>query len=257
MPETKIGLGQAEKPPPLWYRRMSNALIIFVIPSLSGLIQSLGLTDIVTNRWLSILTFTPALIKGIGIMLGNGQVYSPSNETIDRINNKPLIILVIGLLLMSCNASKKAHQYVASHPEEFAKECADAYPVKEVLLPGDTVTIRDTVTGEGTTITEYIKGDVDTVVITKTLPAKTIYTTKTIHDTLVKENTARVSAIAKDFNDALNREKILQEKYQELKARVKNKALIPWWIIILLIVVAGSWAAWRIRAGALNSLLKK
>lgn len=84
MPETKIGLSQADKPAPLWYRRLSNALIICIIPAIVGLVQGWGLSDSLANRWLMILAFVPAVIKGIGMMLGNGQVYSPSNATVDK-----------------------------------------------------------------------------------------------------------------------------------------------------------------------------
>lgn len=76
MAETKIGLEQVNRPAPLWYRRLSNALIIFIIPGLSALIQGWGLTDKLTNRWLLVLTFIPALLKGIGLILGNGQTYA-------------------------------------------------------------------------------------------------------------------------------------------------------------------------------------
>lgn len=85
MPVTKIGFSQTEKPAPLWYRRMSNALIMFIIPGMVGMVQGWGLTDKLANRWLMILAFVPALIKGVGILMGNGQVYSPSNEAVDNI----------------------------------------------------------------------------------------------------------------------------------------------------------------------------
>lgn len=84
MAETKIGLSQASKPAPLWYRRLSNALIIFIIPGAVGLVQGWGLTDRLANRWLMILAFAPALIKGIGVILGNGQIYTPSNQAVDE-----------------------------------------------------------------------------------------------------------------------------------------------------------------------------
>ena len=83
MPETKIGLSQVEKPAPLWYRRISNALIMFIVPGAIGLVTGWGLPDKVANRWLMVLGFLPALIKGIGMLLGNGQIYTPSNQQID------------------------------------------------------------------------------------------------------------------------------------------------------------------------------
>lgn len=88
MADTKIGLNQVDKPAPLWYRRLSNALIIFVIPATIALLQGWGLSDKVLNHWMLVLAFIPAGIKGIGIILGNGQIYSPSNQVVDRESSK-------------------------------------------------------------------------------------------------------------------------------------------------------------------------
>lgn len=88
MPKVKIGFSQVEKPAPLGYRRFANAMIMFIIPGLIGLVSGWGLPDAVANKWLMLLGFIPALIKGIGIILGNGQVYMPSNEKMD--NQSPL-----------------------------------------------------------------------------------------------------------------------------------------------------------------------
>lgn len=83
MADTKIGLNQVDKPAPLWYRRLSNALIIFVIPGAVALVQGWGLLPATLNHWMLVLSFLPAVIKGVGIVLGNGQIYSPSNQVID------------------------------------------------------------------------------------------------------------------------------------------------------------------------------
>jgi hypothetical protein len=42
-----------------------------------------------------------------------------------------LVCLAIIALFCSCSPSKKAHEYFSGHSEEFAKGCADAFPVKE------------------------------------------------------------------------------------------------------------------------------
>jgi len=88
MADTKIGLNQVDKPAPLWYRRLSNAMIIFVIPGAVGLLQGWGLPDKVLNHWMLVLAFLPAAIKGLGVILGNGQIYSPSNQVIDQQTSK-------------------------------------------------------------------------------------------------------------------------------------------------------------------------
>lgn len=42
-----------------------------------------------------------------------------------------LVALSLALLLFSCNPANKARRYFALHPEDFAQNCADAFPVKE------------------------------------------------------------------------------------------------------------------------------
>jgi uncharacterized membrane protein YqaE (UPF0057 family) len=88
MADTKIGLNQVDKPAPLWYRRLSNALIIFVIPATIAMLQGWGLPDKVLNHWMLILAFIPAVIKAVGMILGNGQIYSPSNQVVDAQSSK-------------------------------------------------------------------------------------------------------------------------------------------------------------------------
>lgn len=83
MAKVKIGLSQVERPAPLGYRRFSNAMIMFIIPGAIGLVSGWGMPDALANKWLMVLGFIPALLKGIGVILGNGQVYSPPNEKID------------------------------------------------------------------------------------------------------------------------------------------------------------------------------
>lgn len=84
MPETKIGVSQINKPAPLWYRRLSNGLIMFIVPALIGAVTSWGFSDNVTKKILIGLGLLPAVFKGLGAMLGNGQIYSPSNEAVDN-----------------------------------------------------------------------------------------------------------------------------------------------------------------------------
>lgn len=83
MAETKIGLSQVDRPAPLWYRRLSNA-IIFIVPAIGQLITTWGLPESATARWLSVLTFVPAVVKFIGVLLGNGQNYSDAKPDINK-----------------------------------------------------------------------------------------------------------------------------------------------------------------------------
>lgn len=82
---TKVGTDQVNNPAPLWYRRLTNALIIFIIPAAAALVSGWGLSEKLQNRWLLVLTFAPAVIKGIGVIIGNGEyikIYAPDKETV-------------------------------------------------------------------------------------------------------------------------------------------------------------------------------
>lgn len=84
MPKTKIGFNQVDKPAPLWFRRLSNAIVLCFIPMVTGIIQSIDMTDETRNYYMIGLVALPFFMKGLGIILGNGQIYSPSNQVIDN-----------------------------------------------------------------------------------------------------------------------------------------------------------------------------
>lgn len=84
MPQTKIGLDQFDKPAPLWYRRLTNAMILSFIPAYVGIIQAVPMGNSKRNILMCLATAIPFLLKGIGMIMGNGQVYQPSNEIIDK-----------------------------------------------------------------------------------------------------------------------------------------------------------------------------
>lgn len=83
MGAVKLGADQMSKPAPLGYRRFSNAMIIIILPGLSSLVSGWGLAPTKLNRILLVLTFISAAVKGFGIFLGNGQVYTPTNAAVD------------------------------------------------------------------------------------------------------------------------------------------------------------------------------
>jgi len=88
MPETKWGIEQISRPAPLWYRRLTNACILCFIPMYVGIIQIAPMSDAKRNIYMGIATAIPFLLKGIGMVMGNGQYYVPSNETIDKQNQQ-------------------------------------------------------------------------------------------------------------------------------------------------------------------------
>jgi hypothetical protein len=45
-----------------------------------------------------------------------------------------LLVCLAGLAeLCSCSPGKKAHEYFAGHPKEFAQDCSDAYPIVPII----------------------------------------------------------------------------------------------------------------------------
>lgn len=83
MSDTKFGIAQLSKPAPEAYRNFSNAMIIFILPATTILVSSWGFADKLLNHILTILLFIPALIKGVGTLLGNGQYYTSDAKASD------------------------------------------------------------------------------------------------------------------------------------------------------------------------------
>lgn len=83
----KVGFNQLNRPAPLGYRRFVNATVLCFLPMITGIIQSIHISHQIRNNWMVGIVAVPFLLKGIGMCLGNGQFYSPSNETIDKQNN--------------------------------------------------------------------------------------------------------------------------------------------------------------------------
>jgi hypothetical protein len=89
MAETKFGLSQVEKPAPLWYRRLTNATILSFIPAYVGIVQAVPMADSKRNILMCVAAAVPFVLKGIGMLMGNGQIFQPSNEKTDQVNSKP------------------------------------------------------------------------------------------------------------------------------------------------------------------------
>lgn len=83
MADTKLGFSQLDKPAPLYYRRFVNAYTIVVGPSIVGFVTAWGATTLTIARTGAVVIFSIALVKAAGMVLGNGQIYSPSNQVID------------------------------------------------------------------------------------------------------------------------------------------------------------------------------
>jgi putative effector of murein hydrolase LrgA (UPF0299 family) len=68
-----VGLDQFNKPAPAWYRRLTNAMILCFIPAYVAVVQSITVSDSKRNVLMCIATAVPFLMKGIGMILGNGE----------------------------------------------------------------------------------------------------------------------------------------------------------------------------------------
>lgn len=44
-----------------------------------------------------------------------------------------VVVLALFAMLCSCSPGKKAHEYFAGHPKEFAQDCSDAYPIVPII----------------------------------------------------------------------------------------------------------------------------
>lgn len=88
MADVKIGLNQTSKPAPLGYRKFANAYTIMFTPAFAGFIAGWGFSDGIQKKALVILAFSVALVKGLGMVLGNGQIYSPSNQVVEDQSGK-------------------------------------------------------------------------------------------------------------------------------------------------------------------------
>lgn len=84
MAKVKIGFSQANQPAPLGFRRFTNATILCFIPMVTGIVQGVPMANDTRNYWMVGLAAVPVFLKGIGMVLGNGQEYVPSNEEMDK-----------------------------------------------------------------------------------------------------------------------------------------------------------------------------
>lgn len=75
--KTTASLENISKPAPLWWRKLERAMLMAFIPASVTLIQGFKFADELsaTRAQLFISVGLVALIKGVGMILANGQVY--------------------------------------------------------------------------------------------------------------------------------------------------------------------------------------
>jgi hypothetical protein len=122
--------------------------------------------------------------------------------------------LLFLLLLTSCVTPKKAVD-VLSRPnnEPVAAEfCSQKYPVKDSILKGDSVVRFDTL---WETFTDTLISEPQVIIETRIVP-KTVTKWVTIRDTIVRENTAKISVLGSQIAKLNDANRILSEKNAEI-----------------------------------------
>ena len=103
------------------------------------------------------------------------------------------IYLVLLVILGACTTPRKAVD-VLSRPKnepQAAEFCATKYPVKDSIIKGDSVIRFDTL---WETYTDTLISEPQVIIETKIVP-KTVTKWVTIRDTIVRENTAKISVL--------------------------------------------------------------
>lgn len=142
------------------------------------------------------------------------------------------ILVLLALCLTSCATLEKriskAKVLAYEHPKEFAGFCSDAFPVKEKYIKGKDSLRIDTVTEEKIVkVPVIIKGDtiyVDAKCPQSKVVTNTVYRT----DTLVKENTAKITALEYSKSKIDTELTITKDKLTEAKKSANTRL----WILI-------------------------
>lgn len=87
MADVKIGLNQTSKPAPLGWRKFMNAYIIAIMPAITVFIATFGFSVALQAKLGTLVILSGAVVKGLGMVLGNGQIYSPSNQVVEDQKN--------------------------------------------------------------------------------------------------------------------------------------------------------------------------
>ena len=157
---------------------------------------------------------------------------------------KYLIPVLMTVMIMSCNPSKKLDKLNEKHPELLAKFCKDTFPC--VISKVDTITTFDTVY-TAIKINEYEEIPKDTIWLVKnktTLINRPViigqkYPVKTI--VKVIKDSAELTSIRFDLIKCNEEGNKLITQNRELKNKVTTKnRWIMWLIIALLLSIIGN-----------------
>lgn len=130
----KVGLNQINKPAPLWFRRLRDGSINFLLPAVGQLVTSLNLTDAIENRWLQALTFFPAVLNFFGVMLG---------DDVKRKVRSYMWLLLIVVLAGGCKTVEKAAQRERNYIRELeGRYAGESTPAPPLIVPGGMVVLE-------------------------------------------------------------------------------------------------------------------
>lgn len=139
------------------------------------------------------------------------------------------LFLLLGIVSSSCNTKLrqqvKAHNYFNKYPIELAALCGTKFPPEEkyipgkpIVIPGDTVEVRDTVTitvdcPDGTKVNADCPPN----------KTRTVRDTIKITDTLQVANTALITDLNYKIATLEGQKVVLAETNSQLKKNIKNK----------------------------------
>jgi len=147
--------------------------------------------------------------------------------------------LLFLLLLTSCVTPKKAVDVLSRPKNEpvAAEFCATKYPVKDSIIKGDSVILFDTL---WETYTDTLISEPQVIIETRIVP-KTVTKTVVVRDTIIRENTAKISVLGSQIAKLNEANRILSEKNAEISQErdgykeQRNDARLLNWILFVVI----------------------
>lgn len=218
---TKFNINQANNPAPLWYRRFSNAMVALVIPAATALVEGWGLSDIAENRVLHLLIFLAALIKGVGVFLGNGQTYA----------NKVIAVVLAAFTLAACSSPRKAAQKEQAYIQQLQNRYNTDTAAPVILqVPGGIVRLTDTTPCPDFVNTE-MRSDSGRITLLKPCPPVRVNA-----DSIVRASTLYKAAILgrRDAEISAALEKESRLRTEGVIERLEKSGRIGWGIAIFL-----------------------
>jgi hypothetical protein len=125
-----------------------------------------------------------------------------------------LVIITLTVLFAGCVTPKKAADILSRPKNEpvLAELCSTRFPVKDSIIKGDSVVRFDTL---WETYTDTLISEPQVIIETKIVP-KTVTKWVTIRDTIVRENTAKISVLNSQIAKSAAVIRNLTEKTHEL-----------------------------------------